>query len=190
MKRGLSFISAILAGLTSCVKVETFNDEDSYNSIIEYAVNSKNNANHVLFGPIEICPFTWSDTDAECYVQIDNERVLILNKVEPYNTNTGKQNVKILSLHYKSKEDISKDFKKIIELSEFGYGAKVNLSASIGEISGAGFDTRFPILLENISVDYDTDSYGREYYFLVFNYRNSEGSIESSFIIIPAEFVA
>lgn len=188
MKKGLSIFSAILAGLASCVKIETFEEDKEYDSVLEYAVNSKNEVNHMLLGPVDICPITWVDMDAECYVQVDNERVLILNRTEPLSS--GKQKVKMLALHYNSKEDIVKDFEQILNFVDTSFSGNVTLHAVSGEASGSGFEKRTNIILENVSVDFTDDSFGKEFYFIMFNYLNEDGNTESSYIIIPAEFVA
>lgn len=187
MKKGLGILSAIIANLASCIKVDLLDDPNIYDSILEYAVNSKTDVNNLLLGPVEISPTSWEDLDADCYVHIDNKRILIINH-DPYYSVTGKTHeYKVLVLHYDSKEQLKKDFQKFIEIAGLDGSGKLSLNAS-GEFIQSGQENKKAII-ENISVDFHEDWSGREYYFIVFDAITSEGNKESHFIMIPAEFV-
>ena len=142
---------------------------------------------NLLLGPVEISPTSWEDLDADCYVHIDNKRILIINH-DPYYSVTGKTHeYKVLVLHYDSKEQLKKDFQKFIEIAGLDGSGKLSLNAS-GEFIQSGQENKKAII-ENISVDFHEDWSGREYYFIVFDAITSEGNKESHFIMIPAEFV-
>lgn len=181
MKKKIGLIGALLASL-SCVKVETTQEAESYNSILEYAVNSKDAVNHILLGPVEISPLTWDDIDSECYVQIDNERILIINRTDLF---SGKQRVKQLVLHYLTKEDIANDFNKFAE-DGINYFKKSSFNVTAAELMSTDLDNKVNIDFNNISIDFIEDNFGKEFYYLSFK---TELDSKNEFIIIPAEFV-
>lgn len=188
MKAKLGIIGAIIASITSCVKIETYKDPESYDSIIEYAVNSKDVVNNVLFGPVEICPDTWVNIDTECRVQIDNERILVINRSI---TDEGKQRVKTLVLHYQTKKDIANDFKRIEKLEEDNaiISTHMRMSALSAEYMSTDLHDKVKVDLTNVGVDFTFDTFNKEFYYLIIrSERDDEDKVES-YIIIPAEFV-
>lgn len=188
MKRGLSILSAITASVAACVKIDIFDDPNTYDSILEYAVNSKTEVNNLLLGPVDISPTTWDSLDAECYVQIDNERILIINH-DPYYSVTGNTHeYKILVLHYDSKDKIKTDFEKFAEFAGLDGTGHINLSAVAAEFMQTNEDKK-KVILENITIDFFSDWSAKEFYFIVFDTIDPEGKRENHFIIVPAEFV-
>lgn len=157
-----------------------------YNSILKYANNAEEVLNSILLGPVKIYPWTWINTDSECRISIDDKKISIINRTEPYTKN---QKTKTLILHYNSKDEIVNDFNKLSNFSKKAYSVSNNISLSASKSELIIADACAKVNLENISIDFTDDDFGKDFFWMILKAEDNLGKKFEEFIAIPAEFI-